>query len=147
MRDRDCPSREELLAYHVGSLAEEAAAAVIDHLSGCAACQAVVEGFRDVDDPVVSRLRRPAADPYGAEPEHRRALAGARAAGGGSEARSGKSSSTGGKSAGVRQLGEYQLLAKLGELTNLQVVEDEASPTGYGLEVGPFLGWEVMPRW
>jgi WD40 repeat protein len=40
-----------------------------------------------------------------------------------------------------------QLLAKLHELTNLQVIEDEASPTGYRLEIGPFPGWEKMPEW
>jgi WD40 repeat protein len=40
-----------------------------------------------------------------------------------------------------------QMLAKLGELTNLMVVEDETSPTGYRLEVGPFPGWETVPEW
>ncbi len=40
-----------------------------------------------------------------------------------------------------------QLLAKLHELTNLQVIEDEASPTGYRLEIGPFPGWETAPEW
>jgi WD40 repeat protein len=40
-----------------------------------------------------------------------------------------------------------QLLAKLIELTNLEVIEDETSPTGYRLEIGPFPGWETMPEW
>ena len=40
-----------------------------------------------------------------------------------------------------------QLLAKLHELTNLQVIEDESSPTGYRLEIGPFPGWENVPEW
>jgi WD40 repeat protein len=40
-----------------------------------------------------------------------------------------------------------QLLSKLHELTNLQVIEDEGSPTGYRLEIGPFPGWETSPEW
>jgi WD40 repeat protein len=40
-----------------------------------------------------------------------------------------------------------QLLAKLHELTNLQVIEDEDSPTGYRLKIGPFPGWETVPEW
>jgi hypothetical protein len=40
-----------------------------------------------------------------------------------------------------------QLLAKLHELTNLQVVADETAPSGYRLEVGPFPGWKNVPTW
>jgi WD40 repeat protein len=40
-----------------------------------------------------------------------------------------------------------ELLAKLRALTNLRVVEDEDSATGYKLEVGPFPGWEEVPTW
>lgn len=40
-----------------------------------------------------------------------------------------------------------QLLAKLGELTNVQVVPDDASPTGYKVEIGPFPGWKDVPTW
>ena len=40
-----------------------------------------------------------------------------------------------------------ELLAKLHELTNVQVVEDETSPTGYKVEVGPFPGWQDAPTW
>jgi hypothetical protein len=32
-------------------------------------------------------------------------------------------------------------------LTNLQVVEDPASPTGYKLGIGPFPGWKDVPNW
>ncbi len=37
------------------------------------------------------------------------------------------------------------LLATLRELTNLEVVEDPASSSGYRLEVGPFPGWKTAP--
>jgi WD40 repeat protein len=40
-----------------------------------------------------------------------------------------------------------ELLAKLRALTNLQVVEDAASPTGYKLDIGPFPGWKDVPTW
>ena len=40
-----------------------------------------------------------------------------------------------------------ELMAKLRALTNLQVVEDTASATGWKLDVGPFPGWEDVPTW
>jgi WD40 repeat protein len=40
-----------------------------------------------------------------------------------------------------------ELMARLRALTNLQVVEDETAPSGYGLEVGPFPGWRDVPTW
>jgi WD40 repeat protein len=40
-----------------------------------------------------------------------------------------------------------ELMARLHSLTNLQVVEDPASPTGYKLDVGPFPGWKDAPTW
>ena len=40
-----------------------------------------------------------------------------------------------------------ELLAKLRSLTNLRVVEDPDSPSGWKLEVGPFPGWETVPTW
>jgi WD40 repeat protein len=40
-----------------------------------------------------------------------------------------------------------ELMAKLGAMTNVQVVEDRSSPTGYKLDVGPFPGWKDVPTW
>jgi len=40
-----------------------------------------------------------------------------------------------------------ELIAKLHTLTNLRVVRDEASSTGWKIEVGPFPGWETVPTW
>jgi WD40 repeat protein len=40
-----------------------------------------------------------------------------------------------------------ELLAKLRSLTNLRAVRDQASDTGWKLEVGPFRGWAVVPTW
>jgi WD40 repeat protein len=40
-----------------------------------------------------------------------------------------------------------ELIAKLKTLTNLRVVRDEESATGWKVEVGPFPGWETVPEW
>jgi hypothetical protein len=40
-----------------------------------------------------------------------------------------------------------ELLERTRSCTNLRVVADEGSPTGYGVEVGPFPGWAVVPEW
>jgi WD40 repeat protein len=40
-----------------------------------------------------------------------------------------------------------ELIGKLRALTNVQVVRDEASPTGYRVELGPFPGWKDVPTW
>jgi len=40
-----------------------------------------------------------------------------------------------------------ELLRRLRTVTNLRAVEDESSPTGYRLEVGPFPGWKDVPTW
>ena len=40
-----------------------------------------------------------------------------------------------------------ELIAKLKTLTNLRVVRDEESATGWKLTVGPFPGWEMVPSW
>jgi serine/threonine protein kinase/WD40 repeat protein len=40
-----------------------------------------------------------------------------------------------------------ELVARLGSFTNLRVVRDEASETGYRVEAGPFPGWGVVPDW
>ena len=40
-----------------------------------------------------------------------------------------------------------ELLARLAEFTNLRVVRDEESSTGWKLDIGPFPGWETVPEW
>jgi WD40 repeat protein len=40
-----------------------------------------------------------------------------------------------------------ELVAKLKSLTNLRVVRDSASSTGWNGEVGPFPGWKDVPTW
>jgi WD40 repeat protein len=47
----------------------------------------------------------------------------------------------------LHTLPRSELIAKLKTLTNLRVVRDEESPTGWKLTVGPFPGWETVPTW
>ena len=47
----------------------------------------------------------------------------------------------------LQALPHDELLAKLDTHTNLRVVRDEASPTGWKVELGPFPGWETVPEW
>ena len=69
MPTRDCPSRDELLAYSSGALAEEVAGALIDHLSECPGCQEALQALAASDESLMARLRRPAWKSL-----HRRAL-------------------------------------------------------------------------
>ena len=47
----------------------------------------------------------------------------------------------------LHTLPREELLAKLRSLTNLRVIEDPDSPSGWKVEVGPFSGWETVPTW
>jgi WD40 repeat protein len=47
----------------------------------------------------------------------------------------------------LHTLPHAELMAKLDALTNLRVVRDPASATGWQTEVGPFLGWKDVPTW
>ncbi len=47
----------------------------------------------------------------------------------------------------LHTLPHAELMAKLDALTNLRVVRDPSSSTGWTLDVGPFPGWEEVPTW
>jgi WD40 repeat protein len=40
-----------------------------------------------------------------------------------------------------------ELFANLRSLTNLRVIRDPSSPSGWKVEVGPFPGWKTVPTW
>jgi len=113
MTATSCPSRDDLLAYHRGELPEELAGRVIAHIASCVQCQAVLETFDDAHDTLVARLRQPAVEsPYAAEPHGRELVARAKAlvpAGGGTGDELPEEPCV------LRELGEYQLIEKLGE--------------------------------
>ena len=47
----------------------------------------------------------------------------------------------------LHTLPREELLTRLRSFTNLRVVPDEESDTGYRVEAGPFPGWAVTPEW
>jgi WD40 repeat protein len=47
----------------------------------------------------------------------------------------------------LHTLPREELIAKLKTLTNIRVVPDEQSSTGWKLETGPFPGWGEFPEW
>jgi WD40 repeat protein len=47
----------------------------------------------------------------------------------------------------LHTLPREELIAKLHSLTNLRVVRDAESSTGWKVEVGPFPGWAEVPNW
>jgi WD40 repeat protein len=47
----------------------------------------------------------------------------------------------------LHTLPHAELMAKLDALTNLRVVRDPTSSTGWKLDVGPFPGWKDVPTW
>ena len=47
----------------------------------------------------------------------------------------------------LHALPHAELLAKLDSLTNLRLLPDPSSATGWKLDVGPFPGWRDVPTW
>jgi hypothetical protein len=47
----------------------------------------------------------------------------------------------------LHTLPRKELIAKLKTLTNLRVVRDQDSPTGWKLTHDSFPGWEMVPTW
>ena len=47
----------------------------------------------------------------------------------------------------LHTLPREELIAKLKTLTNLRVVRDDDSPTGWKLTHDRFPGWETVPTW
>ena len=117
MSDTNCPSREQLYAYLVGTLLEDEAEGVLYHLSSCPACQKTLETFDEAEDTLVARLRTPAvADPYVEEAQYQAAAARVEAMMGGPVVGgTGATDSVSDASSPLGELGEYQLLEKLGE--------------------------------
>lgn len=117
MRAAPCPGPQKLHDYASGWLDEEEAARLEEHLNGCPGCLSLLATAQDAADTLVSRLRRaPVPNPYEQEPGFRQVLARARAAvqmavaGEDAAAESGPA-----PAAELRQIGDYQLLGKLGQ--------------------------------
>ena len=76
------PTRDELAGYVHGTLPEERADTVAEHVETCVACEATVVTLEQQSDSLLDELRRPVApDPDLESPECQRAIAAAVAIG------------------------------------------------------------------
>lgn len=124
------PSREEILDYSTGRLDEQSSARIAEHLASCDTCRSILTAVDDRQDSLVARLRRVGPpDAYAREPECQAALAAAKARFDGSWPRGAPPQPAADPSGlgqtetydkapladGLPQLGDYQLLEKLGQ--------------------------------
>ena len=70
-----CPDKETLFGYVVGTITEDVAEAVAEHLLACRPCEQTVEALEGLSDTVVSALQQAApSDAYAEEPACRQVL-------------------------------------------------------------------------
>jgi serine/threonine protein kinase/Tol biopolymer transport system component len=109
MSPANCPDQEELLAYAAGKISDQTANAVADHIDECTDCQAALETMDDAEDSLVVRLRRaPAREKYQDETQYEEAMGRAAAV-------FTTESAYAAQTTQLQEVGEYQLLEKLGE--------------------------------
>src|SRR5262249_48935590 len=102
-----CPTPEQLSAFCLGKISGQVLDEIADHLESCPSCSAAVSAFDDRADSFIAELRQPApARLPPAESEHVVALI---------EKLGPRSHPAAGAAAELGQLGQYQLLEKLGE--------------------------------
>jgi len=115
MPDTDHPSREDLLAFLVGTLPEETAEIVGSHVDTCTLCQTTLGELDESDDALVAKLRqREGEDPYSSEPQRQMAVERAKAVTPDAD----DEMTLGQRSTPAHvpnQLGEFKLLEKIGQ--------------------------------
>src|SRR4051812_39233665 len=111
-----CPAVQELSAFYLGKLPPADLQAVADHLDSCPGCRSGLEALEGQEDELVNVLRQaPPAEPFSEEAEGRQVLQRLRALAPEALPPSlGKSSPDRGEEEPLWQLGQYQLLARLG---------------------------------
>ncbi len=117
MNEMACPNQEQLQAYLTGKLDDDLSVALDEHLDQCPDCQALIATVDDAGDTLLSQLRgAPADDEYRRESEYHQAMAGAKALAQDAAVAAEESPSSDDDSADdLGQIGEYKLLAVLGE--------------------------------
>ena len=116
MKPTGCPSRDVLQAYHTGELSEPTAQDVTTHVSECSTCQATLKTLDQAGDAFLARLRASAAEePFVDESECQRMLAQVGALAPSPASVSAPPSFEAAEAVAFGQIGEYELLEKLGE--------------------------------
>jgi WD40 repeat protein/serine/threonine protein kinase len=115
MNEQNCPTGDQLAGYVRGTIPDEEAEAIAEHLETCVQCEATVEQIESQGDSLIANLRRPLPSEIEL-PECQEAMAHADAflASQFAAAESSAPVERGSLSDG-RLLGEYQLLEKLGQ--------------------------------
>lgn len=118
MSPATCPTRKQLSEFLVGTLPPDDADTIDAHLESCTTCQDSLQALDDGQDSFIGLLRQPAPeDEFADEPARGRLVNSAKgllvatAAGGGHSTTVAPSDQT----AVAAELGEYELLEKLGE--------------------------------
>ena len=108
-----CPSAEQLEAYAVGRLSDDASDVIAEHLDTCDSCQASLATLDNAEDTLVSRLQHAqVVDSVVAEPQCDAALA--RACAFASGVNDAVVADRGAPWRAGEELGEYRLLEELG---------------------------------
>jgi len=122
MNQNICPDEEQLRNYVLGKLPEDEADDTERHIQVCQACEATVDSLETQVDSLVAQIREPSSDdPYLAEPQCQEAVAKAKSLAGQVLTAKTNVNDTASKFTHVadqslsKTLGEYELLAKLGE--------------------------------
>src|SRR5262249_35894446 len=105
MSATSCPRPAELSDFVLGKLSRPAFARVAAHVAGCAGCEAALQAFDTVDDPLLQHLRQPAGRcAVAVPPPLLEAARSARGLGGATDWLAGPG----------RRLGKFELLEELG---------------------------------
>ncbi len=117
MQSGSCPTPEQLRAFALGRLPDDEADAVHAHLESCSACESLLTSLENEADPFIAELRRPVVgQQFLAEPQFEAALerVAAIAQNPAGAARDGVTEPDRDTN-GLGILGQYRLLAKLGQ--------------------------------
>ncbi len=119
MSGGNCPSGQELSDYLLGKCPAEVLEGIATHIEQCSQCQTALTTLAEAEDTLVAELRRPAVvNEYAEEPACRELMARAEGIIGAAEAGVPQSPDGGpaeSPAGDLGRLGEYELLAKLGE--------------------------------
>ena len=114
-----CPDKETLFGYVVGTITEDVAEVVAEHLLACRSCEQTVEALEGLSDTLVSALQQaPPSDAYAEEPACRQALQrlqALRVGGPDIDSPVASASPPPQPSRSLSRLGDYELLKKLGQ--------------------------------
>ncbi len=114
-----CPDKETLFGYVVGTITEDVAEAVAQHLLACRLCEQTIEALEGLSDTVVSALQQAAPrDAYAEEPACQQVLQqlqALRVGGPDIDSPLASASPPPQPSRSASRLGDYELLKKLGQ--------------------------------